>query len=118
MTTRIEELREEQDVSRAELARRSGLSYYTLTQLESGERKKPAPSAMINRVAKALGVKADEILGAPPAAVDAEEEPTTTARPVEPSSDHHILLTGRWEVVRDKDGEHLRPVADAELLLN
>ena len=59
----IATLRKKKGWSRAELARRAKVSQPYLSQLESGARGKSPGVAILQRLAKALGVPVTELLG-------------------------------------------------------
>lgn len=61
--TRIQEIRQEKGLSKAELAERIGRSKYFVSQIENGEQQLDADST--TRVAKALGCAARELLDRP-----------------------------------------------------
>lgn len=60
---RIVSLRERMVLERSELAEKSGVSYSTLSHVETGRRPVKADTA--RRIASALNVEAGELLGAP-----------------------------------------------------
>jgi transcriptional regulator with XRE-family HTH domain len=61
MGRRLKKLREEQDMSRAELAEAAGISREYVRRLEAGEYDPTV--GMIQKLAKALGVPVTELLG-------------------------------------------------------
>lgn len=56
----LRELREKAVLSQAELAERSGVSRWTISDLEQGARKKPYPRTIL-KLARALRCKPQEI---------------------------------------------------------
>lgn len=61
MLPRLRDVRQRKLVTQAELARRSGVAVSTLSRLEQGHG--PAELATIQRLADALGVEPDALMG-------------------------------------------------------
>ncbi len=61
LRTVIKTLREKRGLSQTEVARRSGVTRFYVSQLESGLRKNPS-LPVLKRLAKALGVPVTELL--------------------------------------------------------
>lgn len=59
---KIMEIRKEKNVSRLQLARKTGHSYSTLYKIENGSNKNPGINHLVD-IAKVLGVSVDEFLG-------------------------------------------------------
>lgn len=59
--TAIRRRREAQDLTQRDLAKKARVSQPYLAQLESGQKKNPA-LAIVQRIAKALGVTLEELL--------------------------------------------------------
>lgn len=58
----IQRLREEKGLSQRQLASRAGVTNGYISQLEAGDKKNPS-LAVLQRLAKALGVPVTELLG-------------------------------------------------------
>lgn len=62
--TRLRRLRRERDFKRSRLAEESGVSYDTIARLEQGRTPGPTDST-IEKLARALGVTPEELVGPP-----------------------------------------------------
>jgi transcriptional regulator with XRE-family HTH domain len=58
----LKALREKKGLSQAEVAKRTGVTRFYVSQLESGLRKNPS-LPVLKRLARALGVPVTELLG-------------------------------------------------------
>ena len=83
---RLRALRQERDVTLAELSKSTGISVSTLSRLESGHRK-PTLELLLP-LARAHQVQRDELVGAP-----VSGDPPVTKRPVKPNGVTWIPLS-------------------------
>ncbi len=62
LSNRLRRIRRSKDLTQQELAKQAGISYVTISRVESGDSKKVYVETVM-RLAKALDVSADELLG-------------------------------------------------------
>lgn len=58
---KLKKIREERDITQKELSKMSGVSYSTLTKLESGVIKNPS-FAVITKIIRALDLRVDDLI--------------------------------------------------------
>lgn len=61
MISRLKLIREQNEITQHELSKMSGVSYSTLTKLETGIIKNPS-FQVISKISKALDVKVDDLI--------------------------------------------------------
>ena len=93
METKIRELREAQDMTRVELAKRAHVGYHTLTKWETGENE--ISLSMATKIAHVLGVKVSDLLIDAPKRDERMDELARAYRSLDDAGRDALLATAR-----------------------